>query len=593
MTPSIVSTTPYQVKQDHYSKYDQNIASGKYHPLTSTSFFLGLLPFLAFFLFVPPNSRFHNLFTRYVVFAAVLSWHIYMLTCFQARSTVVGFGVGITSAWGTLWAATLLVFRDAKVEFKRVEQRLIGERDSQQLNGTRHDEGLSGNGTTTQRSPRPLRKMADESNLRQRAHIVDDDAKGSLRLNGSSDGTLDSNSNIEYVWQSYPTDSTAWHRLRWVADLLTNFRGVGWNWRISGLPSLPLPVQRSLQRTSPSSSCDAGTLKDTPDSRSGLHRYDTVDSLVKHNLLLFLRGYILVDLLKTTANHDPYFFTGDASLPPPAWFQSLLSTLQLPSSLTPSLTHVYRLFISMSFVWLALRSIFTLGPLIYTGLLSRRHSCLRNIPILRSLAFFAANGEAWLYPDAFASYSTVLSRGLAGWWGAWWHQLFRFAFQSSGEFAAAVLRLDQKSMMGKVVVTTTVFVVSGLVHASGSIALATVTQTRPWTGSLAFFAVQPVALMAEIVVQGWVKKSGIAARTPRRVGMLVRFLYVHAWFYVTAGLLVDDFARGGVWTFEPIPFSLFRGLGMGIEGDGFWCIRGKVAWWHRNNEKWWLSGVAL
>jgi len=76
------------------------------------------------------------------------------------------------------------------------------------------------------------------------------------------------------------------------------------------------------------------------------------------------------------------------------------------------------------------------------------------------------------------------------------------------------------------------------------------------------------------------------------VGMLVRFLYVHAWFYVTAGLLVDDFARGGVWTFEPIAFSLFRGLGMGVEGDGFWCIRGKVAWWH-TNEKWWLSGVAL
>ena len=58
--------------------------------------------------------------------------------------------------------------------------------------------------------------------------------------------------------------------------------------------------------------------------------------------------------------------------------------------------------------------IFTLGPLIYTGLLSRRHSCLRNILVFRSLAFFAANGEAWLYPDAFASYSSVLSRGLAG-----------------------------------------------------------------------------------------------------------------------------------------------------------------------------------
>jgi len=592
MTFSTLWTTSYQVKQDHYTKYDQHILEGKYHPLTSTSFSLGLLPLLAFFLFIPPKSRFHNLFTRYAVFTAVLSWHIYLITCFQARSTVVGFGVGITSAWGTLWAATLLVFKDAKVEFKRVEQRLIERAEGQQQNGLRQDERTSANEPTTQRSPRPLRKMADESNFRQQAHIADSVGNRSLQANGSSNSNFDSEPNIDYVWQSYPVNSIAWHRLRWVADILTNFRGVGWNWRISGLPSLPLPVQRSLQRTSPSSSSNADDLKDTPKSHSGLHRYDTVDSLVRHNLLLFLRGYLLVDLLKTIANHDPYFFTGDGSLPPPAWFQTLLSTLMLPSFLTPSLTHIYRLTISMSFVWLTLRSIFTLGPLVYTGLLSRRHSCLRKTPILRSLAFFAANGEAWLYPDAFASYSSVLSRGLAGWWGAWWHQLFRFAFQSAGEFAAAVLRLDQKSVLGKAVVTMTVFVVSGLVHASGSVALATVTETRPWSGSFAFFAIQPVALLAEMVVQGWVKKSGVAEKTPKGVGMLVRFLYVHAWFYVTAGLLVDDFARGGVWTFEPIAFSLFRGLGMGVEGDGFWCIRGKVAWWH-TNEKWWLSGVAL
>jgi len=61
--------------------------------------------------------------------------------------------------------------------------------------------------------------------------------------------------------------------------------------------------------------------------------------------------------------------------------------------------------------------------------------------------------------------------------------------------------------------------------------------------------------------------------------------------YFTAPLLVDDFARGGIWLFEPVPFSLFRGLGLGSEGDGWWCCGGGLVEW-RSGEGWWDTGIA-
>lgn len=55
------------------------------------------------------------------------------------------------------------------------------------------------------------------------------------------------------------------------------------------------------------------------------------------------------------------------------------------------------------------------------------------------------------------------------------------------------------------------------------------------------------------------------------VGRLVRLVYVHVWFYHTAPLLMDDFARGGLWLYEPAPISPLRALGLGVRGDGWWC----------------------
>ncbi|TKA71366.1 hypothetical protein B0A49_04375 [Cryomyces minteri] len=64
------------------------------------------------------------------------------------------------------------------------------------------------------------------------------------------------------------------------------------------------------------------------------------------------------------------------------------------------------------------------------------------------------------------------------------------------------------------------------------------------------------------LVAGLLKKSGVTQKVPKVFWKVVNFAFVHVWFYYTSPLLVDDFAKGGIWLFEPIPISPLRGLGI-------------------------------
>jgi len=91
------------------------------------------------------------------------------------------------------------------------------------------------------------------------------------------------------------------------------------------------------------------------------------------------------------------------------------------------------------------------------------------------------------------------------------------------------------------------------------------------------------------------RKIGVKNKIPRRLGQVANFICVHVWFYYTARFLADDWARGGIWLAQGLPSSIFRGLGMGVEGEGFvcWSLRGDThAWWH-NDTKWWKRGYTL
>jgi hypothetical protein len=109
---------------------------------------------------------------------------------------------------------------------------------------------------------------------------------------------------------------------------------------------------------------------------------------------------------------------------------------------------------------------------------------------------------------------------------------------------------------------------------------------------LVFFLLQAVGIFSEAVLkQAWHRATG-GRVLPKWATNAFTFLYVHVWFYYTAPLLCDDFAKGGVWLFEPVPISLFRSLGLGVEGDSWWCWSGQPVRWHRG-DRWWKSGVAF
>ena len=86
-------------------------------------------------------------------------------------------------------------------------------------------------------------------------------------------------------------------------------------------------------------------------------------------------------------------------------------------------------------------------------------------------------------------------------------------------------------------------------------------------------------------------KKGVMQRIPKVVRRAANLGIVTVWLYFTSPLLVDDFARGGIWLFEPVPISLWRGLGFGPEGEGWWCWYGGLLKW-RSGGAWWDSGIA-
>jgi hypothetical protein len=369
----------------------------------------------------------------------------------------------------------------------------------------------------------------------------------------------------EFAWQPYPLTPFI-ERLDWVLDIFCNFRGAGWNWRTSALPPPPKHIQEQLSRNS------RGALPKTSNRvHSGqVALHPTLTELLRVNAKTFLSGYIILDALKTLMMHDPYFW-GLMNRPPPPYLPFTL----LPAS--PVFLHIYRQLISMLAVKHALQTLFSLAPLFFAGILRPR--------------LLGARAEPWMYPSTWGSYAVVLDKGLAGWWSAWWHQTFRFAFQEPSKRVCEKLGWDRKSAKAKGVQLVIAFGASGVVHACGSFTCAG--DTRPIRGPMAFFMLQAVGIFAEALGVQVLKKMGFANRIPRSARRVLTFAYVHVWFYFTAHLLCDDFARGGIWLFEPVPVSLFRGLGLGADKRDGWFHWGLESLrWHRG-ETWMASGVAF
>lgn len=532
------------------NRYYNLIESGDAHPFLYPWAAVGALLVLASLMIDYRGSR-----TRrrgsYAAFTAMCCYQVWTMVTNRARNPAAAFGVGIMSSFGMLWSAAIMVFNDCQRDFKRIERaedERFGKRKVSESN--HHANGISLNGS---------------------AKMNGGDVDSTLRRRNQADNTEDTPTKGPthrpgpLIWQSYPT-SPLIERLDWVCDAFCSFRGVGWSWQSSGIPAPPTWVQKQLEGDQ--SAVEHPEPVQT--SKTGIRRFSDRNALLKACLKNLAIGYIVLDAVKTLGIHDRYMWYGDMSLPPPAF---------LPSFIRDSffLTKSYRLLICLCAINLALWVIFKAGPVFFVSILGPKIVGLR--------------GEAWMNPaDMFGDFTHVLDSGIAGWWGAWWHQTFRFAFQQPGDWLVASLGVKQRSVAGKLVSTWIAFFLSGVLHASGS--HTQLGETYPLTGPMLFFMLQALAVTVQTALVQLLKSAGVTQRVPKTVRRASNLAIVAGWMYFTAPLLVDDFARGGIWLFEPVPISVFRGLGLGPEGEGWWCWYGGLVEW-RSGRSWWDSGIAL
>lgn len=534
--------THHELVQYYYDQYDEGIRAGRFQPFLYPWGTLGALVVIIYLL-IPHQSRPWLRNARFVAFAWIAGFAAYTIKYTRARGMAPALGLGLVSAWSVIWIMAIIVVNDAQTDFQRIERT----------------EGVF----------RATAKGKDSQNGSANfSSAMEKESNGSL--NGSiSNGRVEVHEQLgpskrhgEFAWQPYPITPFI-ERLDWVLDIFCNFRGAGWNWRPSNLPPLPKWVQEQLIKNSakhPSQS--------TRTHPGQAHVYETRREVLLANLKTLTAGYLILDGLKTLMMHDPYFW-GVMDRSPPSYFPLLLTSM-------PTLVKAYRLTASMYAVKWAMQSIFCLAPLFFSGVLGP--------------SILGARAEPWIYPETWGPFSVVLERGLAGWWASWWHQTFRFAFEEPSRKIVQLTGMNPKAPMSKLLQLTIAFGLSGFLHASGS--YTSVGSSRPIRGPMRFFLIQALGIFLEAILTQSLRKTGIQRRVPQWFMHMFTFVYVHFWFYHTGPLLCDDFAKAGVWLFEPVPVSLFRALGLGVEGDSWWCWSGNILRWHRG-DRWWSSGIAF
>jgi hypothetical protein len=274
-------------------------------------------------------------------------------------------------------------------------------------------------------------------------------------------------------------------------------------------------------------------------------------------------GYLVLDVLKTLLMKDPYYVFGP-------------NTYALPphlKDLTPFQLKLFRQCLNSFTVIIALEMVFMLVPL---------SMCLLLGPSIVGL-----RGEAWHYPSTWGSFSNILNKGLNGLWGGWWHQTFRFVFAAPTNYLIEKGYLKARSTEAKLCALCFAFGISGILHTCGSITQ--LVKTNPWQAPV-FFMSQALGILIQSTVCGYLRPH--IGHLPKVVRQAGNVLFTWTWLWYTGWLLVDDFARGGIWMWEPLPISPMRALGFGSGVDSWWCWGDLGVGWYTATH-WWESGISL
>jgi len=470
-----------------------------------------------------------------------------------------------------VWSATWLLLYRPQWEAKRVQRRKgyvtsqIGEKGIEQVGCPKEWQKEDGKAPRIHEIEEKHAKgekfpgEIDQQNELRRRTLANGDSKvanGHIESNGTAEREkiAAADDGYEYYWQSYPDNLS--ERIPWVLDLLMNFRGPGWNWAIPPMPDIPPSVKMKLgESTKKHSSMGL--------SSTGMQHFTTRRELFKSLFPKFVIGYFLEDLVKVLMMKDPYYIYGP-------------NTYALPphlASLSPVQLAFFRLCLMSVVVVVSLELAFGISPLILGVIIGPKVLGLR--------------GEPWYYPSTWGSLSNISNKGLNGLWGGWWHQMFRFIFAGPSNYLINNGYVRVRTTTAKITALLFAFGISGFLHYGGSISQ--LPKTQPWNFPI-FFWLQGLGVLIQSSFCDFLHPQ--ISNLPKVLRQTGNVIFTLTWLYLTAWWLIDDFSRGGMWLYEPIPISPLRGLGFGVPGDGWWCWEHIGVGWY-TGKHWWESGIAL
>lgn len=542
-TKPIDPPSPRDVVATYRRTIEIRVSEGSLRPMVLPYHFYGFI-LLGTYLCVRHTNRPMLYKARWIVLVAITWFQLETLWHTSSTNMAMSFVAGLISTYGIITSLTWLVFMRPQFDAKRIERKTI----------KKHGIATQGN-----ESDGTAYLGSDELGSRQRARANGDVSRKSIESKVSNGKNLGSSrsqpSANEYHWQTYPDE--IWERLGWISDLVINFRGPGWDWAIPILPKLPPCVYDKLGEH-----VDESSRKDI--SSTGIKRFATRDDVFRAQVPRFFMGYLLLDFVKTTMMNDPYFWLGPNDYAVPVYV----------SAMPPLIRCMYRELLSIAGVLISLDMVFLLAPLTM---------CL----LLGPSSFMGLRGEAWYYPTTWGSFSVIANKGLAGLWGGAWHQMFRLVFSAPTNYLTANGYLKAKSSTTKLVASIFAFGISGILHAGGSISQ--IPSTKPWNPP-AFFMLQALGIFLQTGSCTLLQKH--IKNIPKPIRRTTNVAYALLWGLLTGWWLADDFARGGIWLYEPIPISILRGLGLAGRDHGWWCWEHVGIGWY-TGQHWWESGIAI
>lgn len=538
--------------------YDLFIASGKATPFIYPWDTLPALYLFGALVFGPRLSLRWNRMLNLSTFVAVGSHVMFICTHRRSVGMASGYGIGLSMVWGVIMTGVLLLVHGGARDYARLEWR---DKDKSSANGRAsiHSQVTAAH---------------EENELHQRQ------VNGSTTKKTSSDvahNILEPNDQ-KLVWQPFPMNSI-YHTIDWTLDLMTSFRGPNWNFRLPILPPInaPLLEEKSIKLT-------RSINTDQTKSLEGTSRSIPKSTFEYESIRNFVLLYLLIDVIKAAAITDPYFLglTSMSTPSPWAFVHKLHELTDLPIGF---LTQLTRLFFTLPAVITALSFIFSLCPLFF-------YTVLPRIVDPKKFTYSPLTSQ-WQYPPFFHSlFPTIADKGLNGLWGKSWHQMFRIGFSESSVPILKYFNVKPRSQLERTIQLLVAFGLSGSIHGTASYTTFSILPSKPYMPIL-FFILQAVGITLQTVVADFITKT-LKITPPRIVRRITNTAFVLVWGYFTGPLLADDFARCGIWLFEPLPVSFVRPL----MGGRFWQWQGLTNWiaiWRgvQGKNSWYDQGIAI